>query len=329
MRSAEAMNTLSINDFRVEFPSDMKIRPAVDGVSIAVRENKTLAIVGESGSGKTVLCLSSIGLVPGQGKITSGEVIFRGMNLLSLGSNKLAEIRGKEISVIFQEPTTYLNPVLKVGRQIAEVLQIHKGSTYKGALGIAEEIMRNVGISDSELRIDNYPHQMSGGMNQRIMIAMAIACKPKLIIADEPTTALDVTIQAQILQLLRELKETSNLSMVLITHDFGVVAEMADDVAVMYAGHIIETGSVMEIYNAPSHPYTHALMGAVPPIDRDIDALRIIEGSLPAPTELFSGCIYAPRCENQIEICLLEKPNLETVKPGHECACFNPRTGKP
>lgn len=322
------MDILSVKNFRVEFPSEIRIRPAVDGVSISVGENRTMAIVGESGSGKTVLCLSSIGLVPGQGKITSGEVIFRGKNLLSLSPNQLAEIRGKEISVIFQEPTTYLNPVLKVGRQIAEVLQIHMGVSYSKALGIAEEIMRKVGISDSELRIDNYPHQMSGGMNQRIMIAMAIACKPKLVIADEPTTALDVTIQAQILQLLRELKETNNLSMVLITHDFGVVAEMADDVAVMYAGHIIETGSVMEIYNAPLHPYTHALMGAVPPVDRDIDELRIIDGSLPAPNEFLMGCIYAPRCENQIEICTLEKPRLETVNSGHAYACFNPRTGK-
>ncbi len=322
------MDILRIKDFRVEFPSETKIRPAVDGVSIAVRENKTLAIVGESGSGKTVLCLSSIGLVPGQGKITSGEVIFDGEDLRALSASQLAKIRGKEISVVFQEPTTYLNPVLKVGRQIAEVLQIHTEVSYAEALETAEELMRQVGISDSELRIDNYPHQMSGGMNQRVMIASALACKPKLVIADEPTTALDVTIQAQILHLLRELKENSNLSLVLITHDFGVVAEMADDVAVMYAGHIIETGAVMEIYNAPSHPYTHALMGAVPPIDQDIDALRVIKGSLPAPNEFFVGCIYAPRCENQIDQCLVERPRLEEVNRGHYCACFNPRTGK-
>lgn len=319
------MNTLEVKNLRVEFPSEQRIRPAVDGVSFSVEENRVLAIVGESGSGKTVSCLSSIGLVPGQGKITSGEVIFHDKNLLHLNSNQLAEIRGEKITVIFQEPTSSLNPVLKIGKQIAEVLKVHKGLSNDESLRQAEKLLVEVGISDSNIRIDNYPHQLSGGMNQRVMIAMAIACKPELIIADEPTTALDVTIQAQILQLLKNLKRTNNLSMILITHDFGIVAEMADDVVVMYAGKIVETGSVFDIFNFPTHPYTIGLMGAVPPLDKEIESLQILSGSLPAPTEIFEGCIFAPRCDYRIDKCMNRKPPLTTRNTGHYFACFNPR----
>jgi oligopeptide/dipeptide ABC transporter ATP-binding protein len=322
------MNTLEVKNLRVEFPSDINIRPAVDGVSFNARKNKVLAIVGESGSGKTVACLSSIGLVPGQGKITSGEVIFHEKNLLGLNSNQLADIRGEEITVIFQEPTASLNPVIKVGNQISEVLQVHKRISKEEATRITEELLKKVGISDSKLRIDNYPHQLSGGMNQRMMIAMAIACKPELIIADEPTTALDVTIQAQIIQLLKDLKESNNLSMILITHDFGIVAEMADDVVVMYAGIIVETGSVFDIFNSPAHPYTKGLLEAVPPLDKEIDELRIIHGSLPSPSEIYDGCIFAPRCDYRIEKCMSEKPSLETISAWHQFACFNPRIQK-
>lgn len=319
------MEIFSINHLKVEFPSDTVIRPAVDDISFSVEKNKTVAIVGESGSGKTVSCLSAIGLVPGRGKISSGKVLFQGEDLLRINPDRLDEIHGKDIAVIFQDPTTSLNPVHKVGGQIAEVLKIHQKNNKHNFGNEAVHLLERVGIADAEIRAKNYPHQLSGGMNQRIMIAMGIACKPKLLIADEPTTALDLTIQAQILRLLSDLKSQNDLSLVIITHDFGIVAEIADDVVVMYAGQIMEDAPVMEIFDHPAHPYTKGLIDAMPTFENSKGKLSAIPGFLPPPSEIFKGCIFAPRCQYKLDVCSEERPQLHPVNHSHQVACFNPR----
>ena len=319
------MDIFEVKHLKVEFPSDSVIRPAVDDISFSVEENRTVAIVGESGSGKTVSCLSAIGLVPGRGKVTSGKYFFKGENLLTTDRNCLDEIHGKEIAVIFQDPTTSLNPVHRVGGQIEEVLQIHQQRKSENPKVETLQLLKQVGIADPSVRARNYPHQLSGGMNQRIMIAMGIACKPQLLIADEPTTALDLTIQAQILRLLHDLKMKNELSLLIITHDFGIVAEIADEVVVMYAGRIVENAAVMDIFDHPAHPYTKGLIDAMPKFGNKTMKLATIPGFLPPPNEIYKGCIFAPRCDYRLEICDEERPPMDTVSLRHQVACFNPR----
>ena len=276
--------------------------PAVDDVSFEIRAGETLGIVGESGSGKSVTALSIMRLVQPPGRIAGGAILFKGRDLLALDEREMQRVRGAQISLIFQEPMTALNPVFRVGDQIAETLLVHGRATRRQARARAIELLRAVRITKPESRVDDYPHQLSGGMRQRVLIAMALACQPSLVIADEPTTALDVTIQAEILDLLREMKSALNLSLLLITHDLGVIAETADRVAVMYAGRLVEAGPVREIFRNPAHPYTRGLLASMPgghPGQR----LRAIEGSVPLLGDLPPGCAFNPRCPDRFDPC--------------------------
>ena len=299
---------------------------AVDDVSFEVDAGETLAIVGESGSGKSVTALSLMRLIPNPpGEIVAGEVMFEGRDLLKLSSDEMQAVRGDRIAMIFQEPMTSLNPSLTVGLQVGEPLQLHRGINWKAAMDKAGELLARVRIPDAKARVEAYPHQFSGGMRQRAMIAMALACQPKLIIADEPTTALDVTVQSQILSLLKELTSETGAAMILITHDLGVVARYADRVSVMYAGRVVETGTARDIYKRPQHPYTRGLMACVPRLDGVLgDRLVPIEGQPPDLTRLPVGCAFAPRCVDVTEACLKSRPVLEDVGAGHRKACFVP-----
>jgi oligopeptide/dipeptide ABC transporter ATP-binding protein len=295
--------------------------PAVDDVSFDIRAGETLGLVGESGSGKSVTALSIMRLVQPPGRIAGGRVIFKGRDLLSIAEGEMRRVRGAEIALIFQEPTTALNPVFTVGDQIAEALFVHGRGTRREARAMAVDLLAAVRIHDPHLRARDYPHQLSGGMRQRVMIAIALACRPSLVIADEPTTALDVTIQAQILDLLREMKSAFNLSLLLVTHDLGIVAETADRVAVMYAGRIVETGPVRAIFRAPGHPYTRGLLESIPggaPGQR----LRAIEGSVPLIGRLPPGCAFNPRCPDRFEPCATEPPPDYEVGPEHDAKCY-------
>ena len=299
---------LEVNDLRTYFDTEDGVVKAVDGISFLLRRGETLGIVGESGSGKSVTNLSIIRLVPDPpGKIVSGEVIFDGQDILLLPRDEVRKIRGCRIAMIFQDPMTSLNPVFTVGEQIAEALRLHRKLSKKEARRAAIEAMREVAIPDPSRRVDDYPHQLSGGMRQRVMIAMALACDPKLLIADEPTTALDVTIQAQILELLDELRKQRDLAVLLITHDLGVVAEVADRVAVMYTGRIVEESPVDELFARPKHPYTEGLLRSVPKLTSEHVArkerLETIEGTVPRPTDLPPGCHFAPRCSHRMPRC--------------------------
>ncbi len=296
---------------------------AVDDVSFAVDAGKTLAIVGESGCGKTVTALSIMRLVPeANGTIESGEIRLAGENLLELGSRAMRAVRGNQISMIFQEPMTALNPVMTVGKQIMEVFRIHRDYSRSRARAAAIAALGAVQIPDPEQRVDEYPFQLSGGMRQRVMIAMALACEPKLLIADEPTTALDVTIQAQILRLMKDLQREKGTSILFITHDLGVVAEVADDIVVMYAGKVVEHGSVLQIFERPAHPYTQGLMSSIPSLDSEPKKpLATIEGSVPGLHELPPGCRFHPRCRYAEAICRESSPAFEEFEPGHEAAC--------
>ncbi len=295
---------------------------AVDGVSFSVKKGETLSIVGESGSGKSVTALSIMRLVPNPpGKIIDGEIVFDGINLLNLSEKDMIKIRGKRISMIFQEPMTSLDPVFTVGHEIMEALILHQGMDKKTAREKAIELLRTVGIPDPEKRVDNYPHEMSGGMRQRVMIAMALSCNPDLLIADEPTTALDVTIQAQILRLMKELTKKFNTALILITHDLGVVAETADNVIVMYAGHIMEYANVMELFENPLHPYTSGLSKAIPRLDTESEYLETIEGTVPNLAHPPSGCPFHPRCKYKKPECERELPELIEVKENHWVRC--------
>lgn len=313
---------IKIEDLRTYFYTEDGVVPAVDGVSFSIEAGKTLGLVGESGCGKSVTSLSIMRLIPPPGKITGGKIIFEGTNLLELPENEMRKIRGNKISMIFQEPMTSLNPVFTVGNQIAEAIQLHQGLDKNSAMEKAIEMMRLVGIPSPELRAKDYPHQLSGGMRQRIMIAMALACNPKLLIADEPTTALDVTIQAQILELIKELREKIGMSVLLITHNLGVVAETADNVAVMYAGRIVEYGTVRDIFKNPLHPYTWGLLQAIPRLDTTRDRLLTIEGSVPDMVSLPTGCKFAPRCMFVTPECEKSEPNLDEITPGHLARCW-------
>ncbi|MCK1361497.1 ABC transporter ATP-binding protein [Bradyrhizobium sp. 199] len=316
---------LEIKGLKTHFSTDDGILQAVDGVDISINRGETLCVVGESGCGKTVTAMSILKLIAmPPGRIAAGQIIFEGRDLVPLTSNQLDEIRAKEIGFIFQEPMTSLNPVLTIGEQIAETLRRHEAVTKKQALERTVEMLKLVQIPNAEGRLHNYPHQFSGGMRQRVMIAMALACKPKLIIADEPTTALDVTIQAQILDLLQDMKERFGMAVMLITHAMGVVAETAQRVVVMYAGKVVEEAPVDELFGNPRHPYTQGLIRSIPRIDLDSQhktRLEAIGGSVPILINPPVGCRFAPRCKFAMDICTEKEPLLREVSPGHRMAC--------
>jgi oligopeptide/dipeptide ABC transporter ATP-binding protein len=319
------MNLLKISNLKTIFTSEGGTAAAVDGVDLEVKQGEILGLVGESGCGKSVTALSIMRLIPSPpGKIVSGEVFFNDVDLLKLTEAQMRRIRGNDISMIFQEPMTSLNPVFKIGDQVGEVFQVHLGMSKSQAKEAAVEMLRKVGIPAPEKRADDYPHQMSGGMRQRIMIAMALACNPKLMLADEPTTALDVTIQAQILELMNEIKKESGAGIILITHDLGVVAEMADRVAVMYAGKIVELAPADNLFAQPQHPYTIGLLKSIPRLDLGGSTkyrLDTISGMVPDLRHLPPGCSFQDRCPEVQEICK-QDPVLEHKSSGHEVRCW-------
>jgi oligopeptide/dipeptide ABC transporter ATP-binding protein len=319
---------LEVEDLQTFFHAEGTVARAVDGVSFVVGQGETLAIVGESGSGKSVTSLSIMRLVPiPPGEIAGGRVMFRGRDLLALPEPEMRRIRGNDIGMIFQEPMSSLNPLLTVGEQIAEVVRLHQGLGRGAARRRAVEMLARVNIPDPELRAREYPHRLSGGMRQRVMIAMALACRPALLIADEPTTALDVTIQAQILHLIRALQIEMSMSVLFITHNLGVVAQIADRVAVMYAGRIVEQGDVATVFASPLHPYTRALLRSIPRVEavgRDpTRRLLSIPGQVPSPVALPPGCSYAPRCPLADEVCRGTMPPLAEVAAGHDVRCHH------
>jgi len=295
----------------------------VDGVSFSVEAGRTLGIVGESGCGKSVTSLSIMGLLPkGQGRISAGSVVFEGRDLATLKPEEMRSLRGNRMAMIFQEPMTSLNPAFTIGQQLMEGIRCHQNVTAEQAREHAIEMLRLVRIPSPEQRIDEYPHKLSGGMRQRVMIAMALSCRPKLLIADEPTTALDVTIQAQVLDLMRSLREETGTAIVLITHDLGVIAELADDVVVMYAGRVVERAPVAQLFAMPQHPYTIGLLGSIPKMHGEQDRLNAIEGQVPTPMSQTSGCRFAPRCPFAVAQCKEDVPLLREVAAGHEAACW-------
>ena len=315
---------LEIEDLRTQFFTIAGTVKAVDGVSYTVDEGETVAIVGESGCGKSVSALSILRLIPDPpGEIVGGSIVFRGRNLLELSDEEIRRVRGREIAMVFQEPMTSLNPVLTVGVQLTETLVHHLGMTDGAATSRAIELLEMVGISDPERRLAQYPHHFSGGMRQRVMIAMALSCEPKLIIADEPTTALDVTIQAQILEVMKDLTRRLGVALIIITHNLGVVARYADRVNVMYAGKIIETGTARDVYGNPRHPYTLGLLASVPRLDQPRGTRLIpIEGQPPDLTQLDDGCAFRPRCRFAVEKCTGAIPPLERLDGAHFSACW-------
>lgn len=316
-------NLLEIKNLTVEYHTQGEIVHAVNGLNLSLRQGESLGLVGETGAGKTTTALSILQLVANPpGKIMGGEILFEGIDLLKTKKSVLRCVRGNKISMIFQDPMTSLNPVYSVGFQIAEVIRLHAGCSKKESREKAEEMLELVGIPKE--RYDEYPHQFSGGMKQRVVIAMSVACSPQLILADEPTTALDVTIQAQVLELMNELKEKLHTSMLLITHDLGVVAQVCDRVAIMYAGEIVEQGTIPEVFDHPAHPYTIGLFGSIPTLNTASTKLTPIEGQMPDPIELPIGCAFSPRCPYAREECCAMKPGITRV-PGektHELRCF-------
>ena len=315
---------LQVKDLRTHFFTREGVIKAVDGVSYDVHEGETVALVGESGCGKSVSALSIMRLIPyPPGRIVAGEISFQGKNLLTLNGEEMRQVRGKEIAMIFQEPMTSLNPALTIGRQLTETLEAHLVMSSSDALGRAAELLQLVGISEPERRLTQYPHQFSGGMRQRVMIAMALSCNPKLILADEPTTALDVTIQAQILELMKELSQRFGVAMVIITHNLGVVARYADRVNVMYAGKIIEQGSADKVYSHPRHPYSLGLLRSVPRLDQPRKTkLDPIDGQPPDLANLPPGCSFQPRCKFAVDKCAHEVPPLAQVEAENLSACW-------
>jgi oligopeptide transport system ATP-binding protein len=316
---------LEVEDLRVEFTTRRGIVHAVNGISFAIAPGETLGIVGESGCGKSVTSLAVLGLLARNGRVSSGRALFEGRDLIHLSDRALRGLRGREISMIFQEQMTSLNPVLTIGRQIRETLETHYDMNRKDAEARAAELIDRVGIPSAKARLRDYPHQFSGGMRQRAMIAMALACEPKLLIADERTTALDVTIQAQILILLRELVAEEDAALIMITHDLGVVAGMCERVNVMYAGMFMETGSAEQLFGSPRHPYTLGLLQSVPRLDAG-RRLRLhpIEGAPPNMLNAPAACPFQPRCRYEVDLSLQELPSLLEIEPGHKVACFNP-----
>lgn len=314
---------LEVSDLTVLFHTDQGTARAVDGISFHLHRGETLALVGESGCGKSVSALALLRLIPSPpGSIDSGSVLFDGQALLDLPEKAMRELRGNDISMVFQEPMSSLNPVFRIGEQIIAVLRLHQSRSKAEAREASISLLKQVGIPEAERRLDDYPHQLSGGMLQRVMIAMALACTPKLLIADEPTTALDVTIQAQILQLLRELQDNSQLAMLLITHDLAVVAENADRVAVMYAGRIVESASVETLFEAPQHPYTQGLFASLPGAEKQGSRLRAIPGTVPPATDFPPGCRFHPRCDKAMPVCRKFVPTLYPEDSAHQTACW-------
>lgn len=313
---------LQVQDLSVEFRTAEGIVHAVNHLDYELHEGEALGIVGESGSGKSVSSLATIQLIPNPpGKVTSGKILYEDENLLDKSEKEMESIRGNNISMIFQEPMTSLNPIISCGDQIAEVLMLHKGLKKREARAEAIDMMKQVGIANPELRAKQYPHQMSGGMRQRVMIAMALACKPKILIADEPTTALDVTIQAQILDLIRSLNEESDTAVIMITHDLGVVNELCQKVIVMYTGRVMEEASTEELFTNPLHPYTIGLLNAIPKIEKEKKRLSTIPGIVPDPTEEIAGCSFGPRCDRAKDICKSKEPPMILVN-GRKVRCW-------
>ncbi len=316
------MYLLTITGLSTHFYTRSGVIKAVDNLSLSLAPGQVLGLVGESGCGKTVTALSILNLVPPPGKIASGSILFEGRDLLTLPEDEMRKIRGARISMVFQEPMTALNPVFTVGNQIAEVIWTHRGVPKQEALHQAVELLHSVGIPSPEKRVHEYPHQLSGGMRQRVMIAMAIACKPSLILADEPTTALDVTIQAHILELLSRIQAEMGMAMVLVTHDLGLIAERAHEVAVMYAGRIVEQAGTAELFANPLHPYTRGLMASIPkPGETRRGRLRTIRGTVPRLSDLPAGCKFSPRCDIKTQRCDAE-PDLVEIGPGHLVRCW-------
>ncbi|WP_028591556.1 ABC transporter ATP-binding protein [Paenibacillus massiliensis] len=319
---------LEVTDLRTEFITDSGVIRAVDGVSLSVRQGEALGIVGESGCGKSITSLSIMQLLPKRiGRVASGEVRFKGKDMLKLSRREIRQVRGNQMAMIFQEPMTSLNPVFKIGKQISESARYHLKLGKKEAWERSVDMLRKVGIPRPERIAEQYPHQLSGGMRQRVMIAMAMVCSPQLLIADEPTTALDVTIQAQILDLMRELQRTENMAIMMITHDLGVVAEMCDRVMVMYAGQVVEETDVKTLFSNPKHPYTRGLMASLPQLAGDQKRLSSIPGQVPNPAHMPAGCRFAPRCSVKQEQCELMQPELLEIEPGHRCRCLLEQKG--
>lgn len=314
---------LEVRGLKTYFYTEDGVVKAVDGVDFDVGRGEIVALVGESGCGKSVTSFSIMQLVGIPGKIVDGEVVFNGRDLLKLPESEIRLLRGDQLSMIFQQPTSCLNPVFRVGDQIAEVLQIHRGLDKKQGWERAVELLRTVGVAEPEKRVHSFPHEMSGGMAQRVMIAMALACEPELLIADEPTTALDVTIQAQILELMNELKQKLGMSIILITHDLGVVADMCQNIMVMYAGMVVEKGTVDEIFYEPNHPYTFGLLASIPKLNvEEHEKLVPIEGSPVDSMNLPAGCPFAPRCKSCMKICLSRMPEYTRLSDTHVSACW-------
>ncbi|ANU09869.1 peptide ABC transporter ATP-binding protein [Planococcus antarcticus DSM 14505] len=313
---------LKVEDLKVRFKTDEGYVSTVNGVSFSVEQGETLAIVGESGSGKSVTSLALMGILPANGEIYEGNITFEDKDLRTLSKKEYRKMRGDEIAMIFQEPMTALNPVFTIGYQLRETLIVHNKMTKEQANNKGIEMLETVGIPDAEKVMGRFPHQLSGGMRQRVMIAMALSCNPKLLIADEPTTALDVTIQAQILTLLRNLKRNFNTSIIIITHDLGVVAELADRVVVMYAGEVVEVAPIQELFDNPRHPYTRGLIASIPKIHDVVDELYSIEGTVPNPSTMPEGCKFHPRCPIGDIECTKVHPDLEYVSKNHAKRCI-------
>ena len=314
---------LEIRDLCVQFNTVEGTVQAIDHLSYELHKGEKLGIVGESGSGKSVSSLGVMQLIPNPpGKITQGEILYKGRDLVKVSEKEMERIRGNEISMIFQEPMTSLNPIIRCGSQIAEALRLHRGMNKKEAMAEAIRMMAAVGIANPEARAYEYPHQMSGGMRQRVMIAMALACQPQILIADEPTTALDVTIQAQILDLIRDMNRQMDTSVLFITHDLGVVSELCDNVIIMYTGHIVEKAPVRALFRDPKHPYAMGLLSAIPRITKDRPPLETIEGAVPNPTEKISGCSFWPRCPYAEERCKVQEPPMVSLSEDRQVRCF-------
>ncbi|MFC5587976.1 ABC transporter ATP-binding protein [Sporosarcina soli] len=314
---------LTVQNLNTHFFTDNGVVRSVDGVTFTVNEGETIGIVGESGSGKSVTALSIMHLLPYKiGKVVDGSIMFGNEDLVQLTEKKMRKIRGNDIAMIFQEPMTSLNPGFTIGNQIGEAIRLHKKLSRKEAKKRSVELLKEVGIPGAEQMVDEYPHKLSGGMRQRVMIAMALACNPKILIADEPTTALDVTIQAQILELIQKLKRESNTSILMITHDLAVVSEICDRVIVMYAGRVIEEADVTTLFESPAHPYTKGLIDSMPSLEEEVEWLKTIKGNVPIPSEMPIGCKFAPRCQYAIERCTVEEPELLDIGDGQKSRCF-------
>lgn len=313
---------LHVNNLHTYFRTEHGVVPSVNGVSFDVKEGETLAIVGESGSGKSVTSLSIMGLIDSPGKVEEGNILFAGNDLTSLGKKAYRKLRGNEIAMIFQEPLTSLNPLFTIGNQLSESIKLHQQVDKPTAKVKSIEMLAHVGIPRPEKVYSSYPHVLSGGMRQRVMIAMALSCNPKLLIADEPTTALDVTIQAQILELMKKLAKEHQTAILLITHDLGVVAEMADNVVVMYAGQVVEHTDVYSLFSKPLHPYTQGLLASTPKFHESEEVLESIKGTVPTPSTMPAGCKFHPRCPHAMDVCVMKEPTLQDVEQDHKVRCW-------